>query len=125
MGGFSTNTGSYTLATRVDDVSDDINSIDSIAVNGVRSGTINSAADEDWFQIFLTAGQAYTFDAVGIGLSDPTLAVRNAVGTQLAFNDDSGGTLNSHINFTAPSTGTFLLDVGGFGAATGTYNLFG
>jgi hypothetical protein len=125
VGGFSANTGSYTLSTRVDDVSDDVNSIDTIAVNGVRSGTINSATDQDFFQIFLAAGQAYTFDAVGVGLSDPTLAVRNSAGTQLAFNDDSGGTLNSHVNFTAPSNGTYYLDVGGFGAGTGTYNLFG
>jgi hypothetical protein len=125
VGGFGANTGSYSLATRIDDVSDDVNTIDSIAVNGVRSGTINSATDQDFYQILLTAGQSYTFDAVGVGLSDPTLAVRNGAGTQLAFNDDSGGTLNSHINFTAPSSGTFYLDVGGFGAATGTYNLFG
>ena len=109
----------------MDDVSDDVNSIDTIAVNGVRSGTINSATDQDFFQIFLAAGQTYTFDAVGVGLSDPTLAVRNSAGTQLAFNDDSGGTFNSHINFIAPSNDTYYLDVGGFGAATGTYNLFG
>ena len=104
VGGFSANTGSYTLSTRVDDVADDIYTTDSIAVNGVRSGTINSATDQDFFQIFLAAGQTYTFDAVGVGLSDPTLAVRNSAGTQLAFNDDSGGTLNSHVNFTVPST---------------------
>ena len=68
-GGFGTNTGTYTLATRVDDVSDDINSIDSIAANGSRSGTINSASDQDFFRILLTAGQNYTFDAVGVGLA--------------------------------------------------------
>ena len=125
VGGFGANTGSYSLATRIDDVSDDVNSIDTIAVNGVRSGQINSAADQDFFQIFLTAGQNYTFDAVGVGLSDPTLAVRNSAGTQLAFNDDGGAGLNSHINFTATTTGTHYLDVGGFGGGTGTYNLFG
>ena len=87
--------------------------------------TINSAADQDFFQVSLTAGQNYTFDADGVGLSDPTLAVRNSAGTQLAFNDDGGAGLNSHINFTATTTGTHYLDVGGFGGATGSYNLFG
>ena len=56
VGGYSANTGSYSLATRIDDVSDDVNSIDTIAVNGVRSGQINSAADQDFFQIFLIGG---------------------------------------------------------------------
>ena len=90
VGGFGTNAGAYTLSTRVDDVSDDVNSIDSVAVGGSRSGTINSAADEDWFRVSLTAGQSYIFDAHGVSLSDTTLALRNSAGTQLAFNDDGG-----------------------------------
>jgi len=73
----------------------------------------------------LVAGQSYTFDAVGNTLSDPTLAVRNSAGTQLAFDDDSGSGLNSHIDFLAPTSGTYFLDVGGFGTNTGTYTVFG
>jgi serralysin len=91
----------------------------------VRAGTINSATDQDWFSIVLNAGQNLTLDVIGGSLSDPTLAVHNGAGTVLAFNDDSGGTLNPHINFTAPSAGTYFLDVGGFGTNTGTYTLFG
>ena len=125
VGGFSSLTGGYNLSTRIDDVSDDVNTIDSIAANGSRSGAINSVNDQDWYSIAMTAGQSLTFDAIGGTLSDPTLAVRNSAGTQLAFNDDFGGSLNSHISFAAPSTGTYFLDVGGFGANTGTYLLFG
>jgi hypothetical protein len=125
VGGYSTNTGSYSLSTRVDDVANDIYTTDSIAAGGFRSGTINSAADQDFFRIFLTAGQNYTFDAVGVGLSDPTLALRNSAGTQLAFNDDGGAGLDSHINFTATSSGNYYLDVGGYSSNTGSYNLFG
>ena len=125
VGGYSSNTGSYSLATRIDDAADDIYTLDSIAANGVMSGQINSAADQDFFRIFLVAGQNYTFDAVGVGLTDPTLAVRNSAGTQLAFDDDGGAGLDSHISFTATSTGTHYLDVGGYLGATGTYNLFG
>jgi hypothetical protein len=125
VGGYSTHTGSYNLAARIDDAADDIDTTDSIAAGGLRSGTINSAADQDYFRIFLTAGNNYTFDAVGVGLGDPTLALRNSAGTQLAFNDDGGAGLNSHINFTATSSGNYYLDVGGYGSNTGSYNLFG
>jgi hypothetical protein len=123
VGGYSTNTGSYSLSTRIDDVADDVNTTDSIIAGGVRSGTINSAADQDFFQIFLTAGQHYNFDVTGVGLSDPTLALRNSAGTQLAYDDDGGPGLNSHIGFTAGSSGTYYLDVGGYNTNTGSYNL--
>jgi serralysin len=123
VGGYSTNTGSYSFSTRIDDVADDVNTTDSIIAGGVRSGTINSAADQDFFQIFLTAGQHYNFDVTGVGLSDPTLALRNSAGTQLAYDDDGGPGLNSHIGFTAGSSGTYYLDVGGYSTNTGSYNL--
>jgi hypothetical protein len=122
--GYSSNAGTYTLSTRIDDVSDDVNSIDSVAVGGSRSGTINSAADQDWFSISLVAGQSYTFDAIGSSLSDPELTLRNSAGTPLAYDDDGGSGFNSQINFTAPTTETFFLDVGGFDATIGTYTLF-
>jgi len=76
-------------------------------------------------QILLTAGQHYDFDVVGASLRDPTLAVRDSAGTQVAFNDDSRGTLNSHIDFTPTTSGAFYLDVAGFGTNTGSYTLFG
>src|SRR5690349_7206331 len=132
--GFGSRTGSFQVTSRLDDAADNIdtspsdsrsNPGDGIAPGGVRSGTINNALDQDFFRINLAAGQNYTFDVIGGTLRDPTLAVRNSVGTQLAFNDDFGGSLNSHISFTAPSSGTYYLDVGGFSTNTGTYTLFG
>ena len=104
-------------------LSDDNNSIDTVAVGGSRTGVVNSAADQDWFGINLVAGQSYIFDATGSTLSDPTLALRNAAGTQLAFSDDGGPGLNSRIEFTAATSGTYFLDVGGFSSATGSYTL--
>ena len=71
------------------------------------------------------AGQFYTFDAVGGSLTDPALALHNSAGTQLAFNNDGGVGLNAHIDFIAAASGTYFLDVGGFGTNTGTYTLFG
>jgi hypothetical protein len=118
-------TGDYTLSTRVDDVADDINTTDSTTPDGWSWGTINSAADQDYYSISLTQGQNYTFDAYSLpgGLSDPTLAVHDNAGTEVAYNDDYGGTLDAHIDYTAPSDGTYYLDVGGYSDHTGSYLL--
>ena len=57
-------------------------------------------------------------------LSDPVLRLLNAAGTtELAFNDDSGGTLESSIIYTASQTGTFYLSVEAFLSGTGTFRL--
>jgi hypothetical protein len=121
-------TGDYTLSTRVDDVADDIDTTtDSTTPDGWSWGTINSAADQDYYGIYLTQGQNYTFDAYAVpvpgGLSDPTLAVHDSAGTEVAYNDDYGGTLDSHIDYTAPSDGMYYLDVGGYSDHTGSYLL--
>jgi hypothetical protein len=118
-------TGDYTLSTRVDDVADDIYTTDSTTPDGWSWGTINSAADQDYYGIHLTQGQNYTFDAYAVpgGLSDPTLAVHDSDGIEVAYNDDYGGTLDAHIDFTAPSDGMYYLDVGGYNDHTGSYLL--
>ena len=79
-----------------------------------RSGFLLHLAD---------AGQSYTFDVYASGLTDPTLAVRDGAGAQLAYNDDYGSGLDLHIDFTAPHSGTYYLDVGGYSSHTGSYLL--
>jgi len=135
-GAFGSNTGTYDLTARsfsVDEVSASTFTAGSLSISGVpsgvgsRAGIINSAADQDWYRITLRAGEQYEFLAQapnrgGAGtVLDPTLAVRNGAGALLAFNDDSGGTLDSRLLFTAASTGTHYLDMGGFGTSTGGY----
>lgn len=121
VGGFGDDTGTYTLAARIDDVADDIDTTANLTIGSSRTGTIGSTDDQDFFRIFLTAGQTYIFDA--IGSFDTTLALRNAAGVALTFNDDGGVGVNARIEFTATSTGTHYLDVGGFGTNAGTYSL--
>ena len=89
---------------------------------------IDSPGDSDWFRINLTAGQTYTFTTYlpGGGLSDSILTLRSATGGALASNDDasfSARLLYSEITFTAPTTGSYYLDVTGYGSATGGYIL--
>jgi hypothetical protein len=140
-GGFASGTGTSRVTMRADDHPDDIdtpptdrrsNSNDNIFPNGVRSGIINTAPDQDYFGINLVRGQHYTFDVIGGTLRDPTLDVRDRndvvardlITHQPASNDDFGGSFNSHIDFTAPTTDTYYLNVGGFAANTGSYTLF-
>ncbi|MFL9840415.1 M10 family metallopeptidase C-terminal domain-containing protein [Sphingomonas sp. ST-64] len=84
--------------------------------------------DHDWFRVNLTAGQSYTFWTSGTGGSgepDTFLSLRNSNGTAIITDDDGGQGTLSLISFTATTTGTYYLDVGGFGdGETGDYSLF-
>ncbi|MEB3193571.1 MAG: pre-peptidase C-terminal domain-containing protein [Cyanobacteriota bacterium] len=125
-GSYNSGTGSYLLqaadSTPTDDFADDSSTTGSLAVGGSRSGVVNFDGDRDWFRITLIGGQTYRFNLNGTTLSDPTLALRNASGSQLAFNDDFSGR-NSQITFTASSTGTYVLDAGAYSSGTGSYTL--
>src|SRR5215216_3060970 len=89
-------------------------------------GTIDTAGDHDWYRVDLVAGQTYQFRLHGMGtgqLRDPALVLWNPAGSGFLYlNDDAGATrwgganaLDSFIQYTAPSTGTYFLDVGDFG----------
>jgi len=132
--GFGSHTGTFALSGRIDDVPDDIYTTHTVAPNGWVWGTINPPsehgtfttppADHDYYGISLTANQHYTFDVYGEnGLVDPTLAVHDGTNAVVASNDDYGGTLDSHIDFTPMTSGTYYLDVAGFGSHTGSYLL--
>lgn len=87
----------------------------SITVGGTVTGSLETVGDHDWYRLSLTAGQTVTITLSGTGASagmDTYLRVRGSDGTELAANDDSGNTLSSRLGFTAPSTGTFYVDVG-------------
>ena len=92
----------------------------------VVTGFVNKLKDHDWYRISLAAGQAYQFNlaaAVGSNL-DSQLRLRNGAGSVLASNDDSNGTLDSQIKFTATSSGTYYLDAGAYAnSTTGQYRL--
>ncbi len=98
-----------------------------IAMDGTLHGTISGGSDHDWYRVNLVAGQTYTFAAVGIGtglLNDPYLNLIGTNGTSiLAFNDDGLPNRNSILTYTATATGTYFLDVSGYGTSTGTYGL--
>ena len=103
-----------------------------LAVGGGVNSLIDASGDRDWFRINLVAGQTYVFRTGSTlplagtspaGRVDTVLTLRDAAGNQLATNDDAGEYDYSSIRFTATTSGTYYLDVSGFGTATGQYNL--
>ena len=91
-------------------------------------GTVDYSGDHDWYQVQLLAHEHYNFQLGGsdssLGtLGDPKLTLHDAVGNQIAFDDDSGPGHDSDLYYTPAANMTVFVDVAGFGAATGTYTL--
>jgi hypothetical protein len=72
------------------------------------------------FAIKMESGKSYRIalnkDAAGL---DPFLVVQDNDGKQLAVDDDSGGMLNSLLNFSPPATGTYKVYAAALGGAGG------
>jgi Ca2+-binding RTX toxin-like protein len=100
----------------------------SISVGGIVNGTIDAGGDQDWYRVTLVAGQQYRFNLQGVSgvdspLADPYLRLLTGAGTEVAYNDDAAGTLNSSITFTAITGGTYYLSAQGFGSSIGSFSL--
>lgn len=111
--------------TETTDAPSSVSTVYSMSVGDTFSGTIDSG-DTDWIRITLVAGQTYKFDLGGTGstpLLDTYLELRNASGTVIAVDDDSGADLFSALNFTATASGTYYLTTRAYGSQTGGYTL--
>jgi phospholipase/lecithinase/hemolysin len=80
------------------------------------------------FTATLTSGATYVIDLEGVSsgegsLADPILRVLDASGAVIAQDDDGGLGLDSHLQFVAPATGQFTVQVQGVGATSGSYHL--
>jgi serralysin len=108
------------------DVADSTATTASLTLGTSTYGTVGVSGDHDWYAVTLVAGQTYDFRLLGVGrtpVTDTVLSLRDASGTQLTFNDDARDalSLNSALTFTATTTGTYFLDVGGFASNTGDF----
>ncbi|UVO54905.1 M10 family metallopeptidase C-terminal domain-containing protein [Sphingomonas sp. SUN039] len=90
---------------------------------------IETATDHDWYRVTLTAGTTYVFHTTSVSGSsaDPFLTLRDAAGTRITDDDDSGDGTNSLISYTPTVTGTYFIDAGTFAgggqSSAGTYHL--
>ena len=85
-----------------------------VTVNGAAiGGVIEVPGDADLLKVELVKGLTYTFTLTRTanGLDDPFLALFDPSVNEVAEDDDSGGSGNSRISFTAAVTGTHYLAV--------------
>ena len=93
-----------------------------LAVGSNRHDVVTSRGDRSSYRVDLKAGVRYRFSLNGISLRDPKLWLRSPTGALLAANralrDDQ-----AQISFTAPRSGTYILEAGDSGSDTGSYRI--
>ncbi len=106
-----------------DDFGNSMSDAATILIGSTTSGSIQTGGDQDWFKVALVAGQKYTFSTTLIKLTDSVLYLYDSSGKILASSDNvSASSKASLITFTATSSGTYYLMVGGkTSSLTGTY----
>ena len=103
---------------------------EAMSPGGFYRGRIDSASDEDWIAIELTAGVTYTFDAYGADsgngsgtLTDPLLQLRDSAESVVAANDNGGIGREAFVQFTATATGTYYIAASSADGGVGSYTL--
>ncbi|MCP4020295.1 MAG: hypothetical protein GY729_00505, partial [Desulfobacteraceae bacterium] len=134
-GAFGSNTGTYTLSatdiTLGDDYSADTATDGTLFVDSFTTGTIESANDQDWFKVNLTAGQQIRFDLEGASTSQGTLIdtyIHGLYGSNgdlilNTSNDDGGEGRNAKLEYLVDASGDYYLAAGAYADDTGTYRL--
>ncbi len=89
-------------------------------------GNLSTIGDRDWVAVDLVAGQTYQISLTGVGssaLADPLLRIYSG-NTEVAVNDDANGVLDSELEFTPTTTGTYHVAAGAFAdEGTGIYQI--
>ncbi|HAP44266.1 MAG: hypothetical protein A2087_02195 [Spirochaetes bacterium GWD1_61_31] len=91
------------------------------AAGGNFNATFHNTADQDWYRITVPAGSKMVTIYTD-GELDTTLALMDRSGSTLAEADDFMGNLNAHLEQVL-SGGDYLLHVGTFQGAIGSYSL--
>jgi methionine-rich copper-binding protein CopC len=124
-------TTAYNFTTAASTVTDDFplstDTPGTLQIGSTISGAINYADDGDMFRVNLVAGNTYTFTmtrTVG-GLSDPYLQLYDPSVTLIAYDDDSAGSTNARLTYSADVSGTYYLVAWDYGTGTGGYTLSG
>ena len=123
VGGFGA--GSYTLTIAVSNVEDDhadsLEGATAARVGEAVLGTLHYGDDVDFFVFDAVEGEVYEIGVAPGSLDDPTVALYDADGWQLDYDDDSGDSLAPRLLWPASSAGPLYVEVGGYGA--GSYTL--
>lgn len=107
------------------DIPDNNATTATIGVGQIVSGTLETAADHDWYRVSLTAGQSVTIAVYGAGtnpVTDTDLTLYDSSGAAVATNDDNGGSTDAKVIFTPTTSGVYFIDAGAYGdRLTGSY----
>ena len=108
-----------------DDYGDNAATAAAIGAPSSTHGALGVAGDVDWFKFQAVAGKTYTISTQLGTLRDSVLYLYDGNGTTLLAQDDDGGDgLASRIQWTAPATGTYYLDVAAYANSyAGSYTL--
>lgn len=110
-------------------ITGDVNTGGVLLVGQSLAGALEQAGQRAWYQVRLEAGQSYFFAMDGGATSqgslrDPLLYLYDAGGELITQNDDSGGFINSRLNYTANRAGTYFLGAGAYqDAQKGSFQL--
>ena len=121
----------YLLGAVADDYSASTSTTGKVVAGNSTTGVIETVGDKDWFAVTLSAGATYKFslESQSGGLGDPMLKLYGLSGLLLLSDDDSGLLLDSEINYTASTSGTYYLEAQSStsayasGSQTGVYKL--
>jgi len=121
-------TGNYRLSLGVDEARNNVNTTNTLAVDGSVSGVVNAFNDQDWYAVTLEAGFSYNVRIEGTGTSEELSRVEYRIfdsSGNLLTTESDFGTIGVEENaFVAPSDGTFFIAALGDGSVdTGEYIL--
>ena len=120
-------TGTYAvIVTRSDlpdDHADSAAGATAVEVGASTSGVLEYGNDTDSFAFEAESGGTYEIEVMLGTLGDSVVELFDEDGSLLEYNDDHGDTLASRIEWTAPSSGTYYVQVRGYGSQGGSYTL--
>lgn len=92
--------------------------------NGIHDGNVSPANDLDFWGFEASEEDFVEVSTIGLTTVDTKLWIYAEDGvTELAYNDDSGGTLQSYVSLTVEEDGYYYFVVGAFGSGTGPYQV--
>ena len=95
-----------------------------ISYGQTKNGSISPAYDKDYFYFSGSAGDAVTIRMNKNGSSlDSYVFLYKPDGSYLGSDDDSGGSRNSRLTKTLPTTGRYKIRARGYSNSTGAYTL--
>ena len=111
-------------ARAADDHADGISGATRISVGDGLNGDIEHEGDVDLFSFRAQSGYNYTIRVRHGANPDTILTLLDSDGRLITEDDDSGGDGEPRLEWAAPSTGNYYVEVRGFdGDATGTYRI--